>query len=36
MRILAKRPMLLMWATAVAIFLAQAHHARGGRGFHEW
>jgi hypothetical protein len=35
MRLLSKRPVLFMWATAVALFLAHVHH-HGPRGFHEW
>jgi hypothetical protein len=34
MRILARRPALFLWATAIAMFLAHAHSH--GRGFHEW
>jgi hypothetical protein len=36
MKILARRPALLLWATSLALFLAHVHHHRGGRGFHEW
>ena len=36
MRILTKRPILFLWVTAAAMFLAQVTHHRGGKGFHEW
>jgi hypothetical protein len=36
MKLLTKRPTLFLWATSVALFLAQVSHHRGGRGFHEW
>ena len=36
MRVLTKRPVLFLWATAVALFLAHVSHHGGGRGFHEW
>jgi len=36
MKLLSKRPMLFVWATTVALFLAHVHHAGPVRGFHEW
>jgi hypothetical protein len=35
MKILAKRPALYLWAVALAMLAAHAHHF-GGRGFHQW
>jgi len=34
MKILVKRPTLLIWVAVLAMFLARAHH--GGHGFHQW
>jgi hypothetical protein len=34
MRFLTKRPVLFLWAIALAMFVAGGHH--GGRGFHQW
>jgi hypothetical protein len=38
MRLLTKRPMLFVWVTSAALFLAHvSHHVHGAtRGFHEW
>jgi hypothetical protein len=36
MRLLSKRPMLFVWATTAALFLAHASHHGWTRGFHEW
>jgi hypothetical protein len=36
MKLLSKRPMLFIWVTTVALFLAHAQHSGGTRGFHEW
>jgi hypothetical protein len=36
MKFLTRRPVVFLWAMSLALFLAQAHHHRGGRGFHEW
>ena len=37
MRVLVKRPTLLLWVTIVAMFLARvAYHGNHGRGFHQW
>jgi len=36
MRILTKRPVLFLWAIALAMFVAKAGGHHGGRGFHQW
>ncbi len=36
MKLLSKRPVLFVWATTVALFLAHVGHHGVTRGFHEW
>jgi len=36
MRLLAKRPTVLMWVTGLALLAARVSHHHGGRGFHNW
>jgi hypothetical protein len=35
MKIIGRRPKLLLWATTLAVFAAQAGW-HGPRGFHQW